>query len=262
MNFCGFNRLLHTLLFSAKGGTIASYRGCRLQCSERNGYEIQLLENRYNEDAVIAQLIPLAKQCKGLFLDIGANIGVFSLTMAKAAPCSVLAFEPEPINYLKLQRNLALNPELDIRAFNAACGDAEDECLDFTVPFGLDRGHPFVGKFTEAPLFTWELRVPSRTLDSLWSELGRPLVAGFKIDVEGYEESVLMGMRHILAQDTAMYGLVELHPHFRAVDCLGIQSLLKGGGFTIREITREGLLLPEPDPARSDGHALCVTKNI
>lgn len=262
MNFCGFNRLLHTLLFSANVGTIASYRGCRLQCSERNAYEIQLLENRYNEDAVIAQLIPLATQCKGLFLDIGANIGVFSLAMAKAASCPVLAFEPEPINCLKLRRNMALNPELDIRAFNIACGEKEGEYLDFTVPFGRNRGHPFVGKFTEAPLFTWELRVPGRTLDALWNELGRPPVAGFKIDVEGYEESVLLGMRNILAQDNAMYGLVELHPHFRAVDCHGIQSLLKGCGFTIREITREGLLLPEPDASRSDGHALCVTKSI
>jgi FkbM family methyltransferase len=262
LNSCGFNRLLHTVLFSANTGSIASYRGCRFQCSHRNGYEIQLLQNAYNEDAVIGQLIPLAKGCRGLFLDIGANIGVFSLAMAKATPCSVLAFEPEPINYLKFQRNIALNPGLDIRAFNLACSDKEGEYLDFTVPFGRNRGHPFVGKMTEAPLFSWELRVPSCSLDRLWDDLGRPPVAGFKIDVEGYEESVLLGMGNILSQDHSMYGLVELHPHFRQVDCDGIQRLLKKFGFQIREITREGLLLPAPSADRHDGHALCVTKTV
>jgi FkbM family methyltransferase len=52
----------------------------------------------------------------GIIVDLGANIGCFSLTCAALNPaCQVVAYEPEPSNVSAFQMNLQLNPQLASR---------------------------------------------------------------------------------------------------------------------------------------------------
>ena len=63
-------------------------------------------------------------------IDIGANFGFFSVTMAAAVgkEGKVYSFEPEPFNYSLLLRNRAENRMEDIiTPFNVACGDEDGE---------------------------------------------------------------------------------------------------------------------------------------
>lgn len=59
-------------------------------------------------------------------LDLGANIGAFSLWAAAAGAARVIAIEADPANYDRLLRNLAANPELAqrVRPIHGAAGPA------------------------------------------------------------------------------------------------------------------------------------------
>ena len=262
LNKFGFNRLLHYAVFWIKGSCSTTYRGVRLTFPSNTEYGQQLLRGDYNEDKVISFIADHIHGSSGLFLDIGANLGVFSLALGRLTKIQALSFEPEPLNFLYLKKNIALNPSLRAEAINVACGETDGGTLDFTIPFQANRGVPFVGRYENPPLFAWEIRVAERSVDSILLERGNPPVSCFKIDVESYEENVLRGMLATLDRNSRICGLVELHPHFRPVNCPFIHSLLKDHGFEIHELTRDGQQLPEPNPHTTEAYAIWVSKTV
>jgi predicted RNA methylase len=58
---------------------------------------------------------------QGVVVDLGANIGSFSLYTARNAT-QVFAFEPESSNFEQLQKNIKLNHTLPIQIFKKAAG--------------------------------------------------------------------------------------------------------------------------------------------
>lgn len=69
--------------------------------------------------------------------DIGANIGWYSLNLAKAFPhATINAFEPVPATFGYLQANLALNGAAQVRAHNFGFSDHEGELAFFFDPSG------------------------------------------------------------------------------------------------------------------------------
>jgi FkbM family methyltransferase len=66
-------------------------------------------------------------------VDIGANVGVVSVFLAKRFPqLSIYAFEPVPPIYEQLCRNVASNGAFNIRPFNlAVTGDGKPVCIHF-----------------------------------------------------------------------------------------------------------------------------------
>jgi len=259
LNSSGINRILHHLRFRMVASKPVLYRGAQFHCSTATEYEQQLLRVDYNEDLIIGIMAEKLAGKSGVFLDIGANMGVFSLSIASQTALECIAFEPEPLNYLKLRRNMAANPSLRVKAENLACSDDDGSNLHFIVPFNSNRGCPFVGQLAEPILFWWELEVPSVTVDSYLEKNRISPVVGFKIDVEGFEEHVLKGMDRLLATSPNLQGLIELHPQIRAINCTAIYQKLKSFGFSIFEITRTGDILEYSEP-RQESHALWVEK--
>ena len=68
-----------------------------------------------------------------VMLDVGANIGLFALTAARAG-AAAHAFEPVPANVEALRANAALNPGLDLRVLPEALGDAPVSYTHLTLP--------------------------------------------------------------------------------------------------------------------------------
>jgi FkbM family methyltransferase len=123
-----------------------------------------------------------------LFLDIGANIGSFTLLASGICKASTIAIEPDPETMALLRRNIDINGlHGDVVLEQAAVGAEEGE-VEFTI--GLDtRNH--VAKGNEGPT----RRVSMRTLDGM-AALSPPIM--IKVDVEGYEADVFRGAQAVL----------------------------------------------------------------
>lgn len=149
------------------------------------------------ETAEISSAIELASPGTTAF-DVGANVGIYSVAIARAVGSHglVVAIEPDTANVSRLRENLALNSIANVQVVEAVAGDREEvvelQIADdpaYNSVMGIEGNHVSVG--TRA--------VRSVTLDRLWEDLGRPAVSFVKIDVEGAEASVLRGARAMLA---------------------------------------------------------------
>jgi FkbM family methyltransferase len=122
-----------------------------------------------------------------VFVDIGANVGLFSLFVAATARSArILAIEPEPGNFARLAFNIAANPGLPITPLALALGDAEG-----TVRIMLnarDRGGTRMAVGTQVG----GVEVRCRPLLSVLTEAGLAGIDALKIDVEGAEDKVLV----------------------------------------------------------------------
>lgn len=133
--------------------------------------------------------------------DVGAFIGYHTLLMRRAAGAGrVLALEPDPVNRLRLEQNLALNGAQDVTVLPVAVGERPG-----TV--GLERiaGKPGQTKIT-ADLSGGVVEVV--TLDSLLEH--RPPPGVVKMDVEGAEAAILAGAPRLLREVRPVW-IVELH---------------------------------------------------
>jgi len=133
------------------------------------------------------------------FVDVGANVGVFSTLVGTRIPgVRITAVEPFPPVREDLLANLALN-DLDVTvvdsALSDAAGEATFEVLDRDV---LNRLAPGGG--------TTGITVRVTTLDEL---VGGDPPALIKIDVEGSELRVMQGARRLLTGAAAPVLLFE-----------------------------------------------------
>lgn len=131
-----------------------------------------------------------------VFLDIGANIGVFSLLVARSDPSiSVHAFEPIPLNSCLLEASKHLNHLSNITVVRACVGQALGE-VDFAV--ASDSAHSSIMDTGRKPLLC-HIRVPVLTMDSYIADSHLRRVDVIKVDVEGAEKMVLSGARQLMS---------------------------------------------------------------
>lgn len=132
-------------------------------------------------------------------LDIGANMGWYSLLAERQArgDVDVFAFEPDPDNFRLLTENLALNGARRVTPLQRAVS-AEP---------GTVRLHRYrdtnLGRHSVLPINDGEtVDVAAVTIDGFWAErgLGDRVPRFIKIDVEGYELVALRGARAVLAR--------------------------------------------------------------
>jgi FkbM family methyltransferase len=125
------------------------------------------------------------------FVDIGANVGLFSLFVAACAgrQARIFAVEPEPGNLRRLEFNIRANPGVPIKIIAKALGD---EAGVVAVELDRrDRGGTRTKKIDQAETSPQTVRVPSQTLLDLLAGEAVDAVDALKIDVEGLEDSIL-----------------------------------------------------------------------
>ena len=130
------------------------------------------------------------------FIDVGANIGAYSLIASENPAVEVVAFEPIPAAFAKLRRNLALNGRRRVHALNMAAS-AQPGHLRMTCD-GASSVNRVVEAGQKASQPAATTLVDVTTVDIACAELGlRPSL--IKIDVEGHELQVLRGAAASLA---------------------------------------------------------------
>jgi FkbM family methyltransferase len=152
--------------------------------------------------------------------DIGANIGQYSLYAAKRlrGDCAVLAFEPESLNYAKLNENIVLNGLSEV--ITAYClAVAGRTALD---TFYVKRFSPGASLHAFGqPIGQGDVPFPPMhsqgmmgvTLDDLVGRFSLPFPHHIKIDVDGIEDLIIEGAEGMLADPRLKSVLVEVYMH-------------------------------------------------
>ncbi len=144
-------------------------------------------------------------------LDVGANIGYFTLLFARqAGPTGrVFAYEPEPVNFKLLARNLELNCYKDrVVAYQKAASD--EPGLAALAVVERNRG---MNRLWKGPSGSTSIEVEKVVLDDNPLLFERPINL-VKIDVEGWELHVLSGMKRLLKCNPQVAIFTEFTPSY------------------------------------------------
>lgn len=135
-----------------------------------------------------------------LFVDVGANIGSYTILAGGAAGARCVSFEPAETSFASLRANVRLNDIADrVETVRSAVGATVGE-VTFTV------GHDTVNHVTANGETSDAVTVPITTLDSA---LGGRIPTLMKIDVEGFEARVLEGAHSTLVNPSLIAVIME-----------------------------------------------------
>lgn len=194
--------MLGRLMVPKTADPVLTFRGCRFYYDAKDTMLSVALMNQYYEAGTLAlfesRVRSIAEERAGAqevaVVDVGANIGVFSVIAARQGRhgLKVHSFEPNPQTFALLLKNRDMNDCANITAHCAAVGERKG-----TAQF--DMSSDFVGTHRVSLLDDAADRVPIVCLDDLFGAGVR--VGVIKIDVEGYEPFVVRGARAIIERD-------------------------------------------------------------
>jgi FkbM family methyltransferase len=136
-----------------------------------------------------------------LFIDVGANVGSYTILACAARGARGYCFEPIPTTYQKLMENIKINNiSSRVKPYNIGISDEEGEIL-----FTSDK-NTVNHVITKGESITNAINVHVKTLDELL--IGEsPSV--MKIDVEGFETKVINGAIHTLKNPSLHSMIIE-----------------------------------------------------
>ena len=139
-----------------------------------------------------------------LFIDVGANVGAYTILACGAIEAYGCIFEPVPSTYSRLMNNIRLN-NIDlnrVNCINAAIGDRFGE-VRFISDLNTMNRVALKGEHRNSDLI-----VKLATLDSFLGSVNPNVL---KIDVEGYEMPVLLGAVSVLEKESLHSIIIELN---------------------------------------------------
>lgn len=168
-------------------------------------------------------------------LDVGANIGYFTLMQARCLgeDAAVFAIEPAPENAGNLRRNVDLNGYGSVEVVHGAFSDRSGE-----VRLAL-RSRSNLHRIDDTGLEEGDegtIQVPAWSGDAFVGERGYDPadVAVVRMDVEGYESTIVDGMRDVLSAPGPRLLCIEVHPPMiDSGDPIGFVEQLEDWGYEL-----------------------------
>ena len=183
----------------------------------------------YYEPEVTDRILTLASSSSGIFIDVGAHIGRYTVLAAKrlGSRGKVLAFEPNPETFKALQQNVKLNSLDNVVLFNLALGD-RNTTMDLYIDTVNDGATSLL--WGDGPAVT----VPVRRLDDILAEqnIDPREVFLIKVDVEGAEPLVFKGAERLLREGSPTI-IFEALTEEKLREC---KSILKKLGYVVEPI--------------------------
>jgi FkbM family methyltransferase len=169
----------------------------------------------------------------GVVLDIGANIGYYTLLLSRLVGNDglVVAVEPHPVNFHLLQLNLRINRVSNVRLVSAAISDKDGRTFLFEA-----EGSNWHSLLPTERTSQKAIEVPTLTIDTLAHQVERPIDL-LRMDIEGGELSALKGGEKTLRCYRPAL-VMEIHPPYLPPDAVPqllswLQSLGYERGFFV-----------------------------
>ncbi len=151
-----------------------------------------------------------------VFVDVGANLGYFTLIASDAVGKTgrVFAFEPEPNNFSLLQKNVEVNKCANVCCERKAVSNANQPIELHLSSFNYGD-HRIYSSHDDEGYNRGEERARTQvegvTLDSYFPSGTR--IDFIKMDVQGAEYFALLGMERVLRENVDVVLMVEFWPH-------------------------------------------------
>jgi FkbM family methyltransferase len=172
-------------------------------------------------------------------LDIGANIGYFTLLFANAVGSNghVYAFEPDRANFKILRKNVEVNHCKNVTLINKAVW-SKNEILKLYLSLENIGDHRTYKSINDREF----IEVQGVRIDDYLSHIHRG-VDVIKMDIQGAEFHAISGMRNILSMKKDVILVSEFWPF--GLNLCGVSApkyleLLKSNGFALYELGDEG----------------------
>lgn len=250
-------------------GTHVSSRDIRLTSRSGNVFVVPSLaepvafslfvDGEYEPDtmALIASKLP----SNGAFIDIGANVGLFTVQVADklGSGGQVLAIEASASVHAYLVENVRASGRHNVLIENVAVTAGGSSHTEFYEA----PSHSF-GMGSRAPQFhATPTSRPSASLDELLRRTKFPVPDVIKVDVEGFEADVFRGGMNCLKGAHAPIVIFEFvdWAEARSGGVVGeAQRLLFDIGYELRVLERGGSLSPALESPLLDGTAMLVAQ--
>lgn len=171
-------------------------------------------------------------------LDIGANLGVVTLHLAKlVGPTGIVhSFEPNPAVNELLSRSIERNNLKNVRLHTCALGATDGGTLELSFP-EQNAGQATLTQ--TRPGEGWRsVQVPVKTLSALADEAGIGKIRLIKIDVEGFEKEVLTGARAWMTANPPDAIIFESNESLADGEADPVVSMLTELGYVIYSIPK------------------------
>jgi FkbM family methyltransferase len=187
---------------------------------------------RRSYDVAEFQAIPRLVQPGDIALDVGANVGVYSVLLSRlCGPIGrVWAFEPVPDTYWRLRETLALNRCDNVIPVQTAICEKDDTVRMNLFERQFSEWNTLGMPSMQAPDGTrvspsQSINVQARTLDQFCDASGIDRINFLKVDVEGFEVAVFQGAERLLKEHRVDYICFEIS-----------KEPLKGAGVESRNV--------------------------
>jgi FkbM family methyltransferase len=247
-HFTGKGRLLRMLSPRSGERTISIAPGTRIRLRLDDHLQRLMYMDILHHDWL--RILPALLKPGGTFVDIGANIGYFTLIAAGLVGTGgrVIAIEPITRTSERLKANLALNGFPQVRVEDYALA-ASSGTLELHLPPAEAHRDYLVTGLT---IHGWDgITVPCTTLDEAFASWQLARVDLLKIDVEGGEPTVIRGGRSVLSSGRVRALVCEISGVHLAESGLTPDSFAAEPaalGFRHARLGRDGLIAPQPLP--------------
>ena len=176
----------------------------------------------------------------GVFFDIGANIGIYSLFYTQIKEGNVYSFEPSVFNLRQLAKNISVNKLSEritivsnplsettgIAKFINGSADEGGAMSAFGVKYGYN-GEPIISDITYSVL--------GFSLDDLFEKnVLTETPSLIKIDVDGIEHLILKGATKTLQSEKLRSLFIEVNDDFKE-QAHQVKNILESAGFALKE---------------------------
>lgn len=200
--------------------------------------------------------------------DVGANVGRYTAAFARATGPNglVVAFEANPAIIVELEDTVKLNRCGNVRIINAGVGDRAGDAL-LAVPLdgsGSASCDTAIHDMLRSRSSIEEVPIIINTLEHYTAIHHLPPPYMVKIDVEGFEYPVLMGMQTIMVQHHPSL-FIEIHgvdQEQKVANARQIVALLMRHGYALHQVEQDLAITNENAEMARTGHLWAYYRQI
>jgi FkbM family methyltransferase len=247
-HFTGKGRLLRMLSPTSGERIVSIAPGTRISlCLDDHLQRLMYMDILHHDWLPI---LPALLKPGGTFVDIGANVGYFTLLAAGLVGKGgqVIAIEPIPRTCARLRANIALNAFNQVRVEPYALAATSGSLELHLPPPEAHRDYLVTG----LSIHGWDgVAVPCTTLDEAFAAWQLDRVDLLKIDVEGGEPQVIRGGRSVLSSGRIRALVCEISGVHLAATCTTADAFvadLATLGFRHARLGRNGRMIPQAPP--------------